>query len=354
LVRALRIVRPEWEIIELAPAIDLIDRNQPNLMIGLQKYYERYWRYPLTLRLQDVDLFHIIDHSDGYLSYWLKRYSKPNVVTCHDLINLVEPATFKGRSHFPLVSMTAWRLAIQGMSAASHIITVSSHTKKDTVHHLQIEPKDITVIPNGVDPKFRLISNEIVHAFRQRQRIAPDTFCLLNVGSNNARKNISTILEVVAVLQGENFPIHFWKVGADFNEEQKRFIQKHNLDSYVTYLGQPDEDSLITIYNAADALMAPSLYEGFGLTILEAMACGTVAIAANTTSLPEVAGDAAIFVEPTDVKAIAATVRYLYTDSSYRQELVCKGLERVKSFTWESTAQQVASIYEKVFSHSTL
>lgn len=354
LIRGLRAIRPNWKIVELAPAITkAADSCQPKWLVGMQKYYQRYWRYPLRLQLEEVDLFHIIDHSDGYLSYWLKSCHKPNVVTCHDLINLIQPETFKGRACFPLISMTAWQLGIRGMKSANHIISVSSHTKKDMIRYLQIQPQKVTVVHNAVDAKFRPLSQKIIHSFRQQQGTTSKQFCLLNVGSNNARKNISTILKVVAVLSREGFPIHFWKVGADFNDEQEYFIQKHNLCDCVSYLGKPDENLLVTIYNAADSLIAPSLYEGFGLTVLEAMACGTPVIAANTTALPEIAGDAAILVEPTNISAIAVAVRKLYHNPAYRLELVKKGLTQVKSFTWENTAEQVARVYENVFSDLT-
>jgi len=238
------------------------------------------------------------------------------------------------------------------MRATNHIITVSAHTKADTIQHLNIPAHRITPIPNAVDAVFRPVAEERKQHFRQQQGIPADRFCILNVGSNNIRKNIATILEVVALLHAEGFPIQFWKVGANFNTEQQRFIQAHALESCITYLGQPDEDTLITIYNAADALIAPSLYEGFGLTVLEAMACGTAVIAANTTALPEVAGDAAILVAPQDREAIATAIRQLDRDPAYRHHFVEKGLDRVKHFTWENTAEQVARVYEMVLSSS--
>jgi glycosyltransferase involved in cell wall biosynthesis len=343
LVRGLKVVRPDWEIIERSPA------GSTN---GLQKYRDRYWQYPRTLKHLEADIFHIIDHSDGYLSYWLKRYRKPNVITCHDLINLIKPETFQGQARFPLISMTAWRLAIQSMKEADRIIAVSSHTKKDAIEHLNISSHNITVIPNAVDANFRLLPSEDIQAFRCERELFSDTLCLLNVGSNNLRKNVSTILQVVASLKGQGLPVRFWKVGADFNAEQIDFIKVNRLDTSVKYLGEPDRETLVEIYNAADVLLAPSLYEGFGLTILEAMACGTAIIAANATSLPEVAGDAAILVEPLDIKGMETAIHQLDKDLKYRQELVQKGLERVKQFTWEHTAEQVACVYEQVLAHS--
>lgn len=346
--RGLRVVRPDWQIIELYPNLDRIDRNQSAWLVGVQKYYERYWHYPKSLNHQDVDLFHIIDHTHGYLSRWLKRDRRPNVVTCHDLINLIRPDTYQGRARFPLISMTAWRLAVEGMRDANHILTVSAHTKQDTIEHLKIHPDRITVTPNAVDSIYQPVAPEKAQAFRQQQGISPETFCLLNVGSNNARKNIPAILEVVRLLKEAGLPIHFWKVSADFDAEQRRFIQAHQLESCVTYLGKLDEESLVTIYSAADVLMAPSLYEGFGLTVLEAMACGTAVVTATVSALPEVAGDAAILVDPLDTGAIAAAVQQIYEKPAYRQDLVCRGLERAKQFTWEGTAEQVARVYEAV------
>ena len=348
LIRGLKAIRPDWEIIERSPVLKVASSRESNWIAGGQKYYERYWRYPHSLKNLDADIFHVIDHSDGYLSYWLKRDQKPNVVTCHDLINLIKPETFRGRASFPLLSMTAWKLAIQGMRKANHIIAVSSHTKKDTVEHLAIAPNNITVVPNAVDAMFRPLSQDDIDTFRHEQRISKDTLCLLNVGSNNARKNILTALKALAVLKDQGLPIFFGKVGADFNSEQKHFIKAQGLESCIAYLGQPDEETLVKIYNAADVLLAPSLYEGFGLTVLEAMACGTAVVTAKVTSIPEVAGDAAILTDPLDVDAITKAIQQLYDNPLYRKELVQKGLERVKQFTWEKTAERVANIYEQI------
>ena len=163
-----------------------------------------------------------------------------------------------------------------------------------------------------------------------------------------------TALKTLAVLNTQGLPIFFGKVGADFNSEQKKLINAQGLESCIAYLGQPDEETLVKIYNAADVLLAPSLYEGFGLTVLEAMACGTAVVTANVTSIPEVVGDAAILTDPLDVDAIASAIRQVYEDWTFRQELVRKGLERVKQFTWENTAEQVANVYEKVRSQTKL
>ncbi|WP_249370063.1 glycosyltransferase family 1 protein [Acaryochloris marina] len=317
-------------------------------MAGYQKYYERFWQYPRSFKNLDVDICHIIDQSDGYLSHWLNHYQIPNVVTCHDLINLIKPETFKGRSSFPLISMTAWKFAVQGMRVSNHVVAVSSHTKQDTVEHLGINPNRITVVPNAVDSTFQFLPQEKIDLFRQQQGVTPNTLCLLNVGSNNSRKNILTILKVIVILRAQDIPLLFWKVGADFNAEQKKFIDTHHLNNCVAHLGQPDKEMLVELYNSADILLAPSLYEGFGLTALEAMACGTAVITTNVTSIPEVVGNAAILTDPMDIDAISTEIQRLYHHPNERQDLVQRGLKRSKEFNWEDTAEQVANIYEQV------
>lgn len=346
LIGGLKKIKPDWEIIEFAP---VLSNPKGNLILrGIEKYYQRYWHYPRLLQQQlNIDLFHIVDHSDGHLLYWLKKLPQPTVITCHDLINLTQPETFAGRSFVPQISMASWKFSIAGMQYANHTVAVSSHTAKDMTEHLNIPPSAIATIPNAVDSQFLPIAPEEIQSFRGSKGITSQHFCLLNVGSNNLRKNINSILQAIAILKNQ-LPIHFWKAGADFNDEQKEFIAVHNLADCITYLGKPSFEELIKLYNAADVLIAPSLYEGFGLTILEAMSCGTPVITSNVTSLPEVAGEAAILVEPQNINEIVAAVTRLYAQPLERQSLIEKGLARVKQFTWSKTAAQVAQVYQQL------
>lgn len=347
LVSGLKAVRPNWEIIEVTPKVNFSNIKSKSLFRGFASYYERYWRYPIRLQKQQADIFHIIDHSDGHLARWLQKNQQPNIVTCHDLINLIQPENVYDQARLPSISMAAWKYAIAGMHQANHIVTVSSHTAQDVVEQLKIKPEKITVVPDAVESIFRRLPESEISTFRQQKGVSPETLCLLNVGSNHPRKNVFTNLKVLQVLQEKGLPIHFWKVGADFTTEQKEFIQTHKLDNCVSYLGKPDKHELVKFYNAADILLAPSLYEGFGMTVIEAMACGTAVISSNVTSLPEVAGDAAILVEPTDISAIVQAVYRIFEEKSYRNSLVERGLNRSQLFTWEKTAEQIATIYEK-------
>lgn len=350
LVSGLKVVRPDWEIIELAPAI--YNSQSRSLLNGLNKYYQRYWKYPQDIKRQEVDIFHVIDHSHGHLCYWLKHTGKPVVVTCHDLINFIQPENGRTRALIPAISMPVWKFSVRGIREADRIITVSTHTAKDVEQILDIKFQELTVIPNAVEPIFRPISQTEVDDFRKQNGILPETTCILNVGSNHPRKNVLTILKAIEALVKKGVPVHFFKTGEQLTGELKTFIDNHNLNTNITYLGKPDKDTLVKIYNAADILLAPSLYEGFGMTILEAMACGTPAIASNVASLPEVAGDAGILVDPMNIQEIVEAVCRLRNDSELRQRLIDKGFNRAKLFTWEKTAEQVANIYSSFFNTS--
>ncbi|WP_272063719.1 glycosyltransferase family 4 protein [Oscillatoria sp. CS-180] len=315
---------------------------------AIDKYYKRYWHYPSSFQQQTADIFHIVDHSDGHLIPWLKQSGKTVVITCHDLINLVQPQMYRGLSLAPAISMNTWRWSVHRMQNADHVITVSSNTARDVVQHLKVAPTSITTVPNAVSSDFRPLPRAEIAAFRQQHNLPPEMFCLLNVGSNNPRKNVSAVLQVMKILKERQKPVHFWKAGSNFDAEQYEFIDTHQLRDCISYLGKPDDSMLVKLYNSADVLLAPSLYEGFGLTVLEAMACGTPVITSNVSSLPEVAGDAAVTVGPTDYPSMATAVEHLRQDAEFRQHLIDAGLERVKAFTWLNTAEQVAQVYQHV------
>jgi glycosyltransferase involved in cell wall biosynthesis len=348
LIAGLKIARPEWEIIELTPKS--FDRCSSSLALRIQKYYERFWRYPKFVQQQVADIFHVVEPCDANIAYWLKNSGKPLVVTCHDLANYFFPGNLQGSVQLPIISRRAWLYSVNGMHYADHIITVSTATAKDTIQILKIPLDKITTISNAVEPIFRPSQKSVIQTHRQEQGLSIETFCLLNVGSNDPRKNIQTILKALIILKRQDIPIQFWKVGTDFTTEQKKFIEVNNLKSSLKYLGRPDKSTLVKIYSTADILVAPSLYEGFGITILESMACGTPVITSNISAMPEVVGDAGVLVTPTESDEIAAAIINLYQNPSYYKELVDLSLKRAAKFTWINNAEKVAQVYEKVLS----
>lgn len=349
LVAELKKLRPDWEILEIAP--QPWSKNVENLWHTgnpLRKYYERFYHHPRAVRQIDADLFHIIDHTDAHIAYGLKQAGKSVVVTCHDLVQFIYPEILKTEARFPAFSLAVWQYCVKGITVADSTIAVSSNTAKDVAHWLNISPAKIEIVPNGVDTVFNLPDQKTVADWKQQYAKSPDEICLLHVGSNHQRKNIETVLTVIKAIADRGIPVRLWKVGGDFYPEQQQYIKANNLSQYITSVSNPERQAVINFYCAADALVAPSLYEGFGLTVLEAMACGTPTITSNVSAIPEVVGDAAVLVEPTDVAAITEAVLRIHRDRDFRQDLIDRGFVRIKEFSWKKTAEKTAQLYEQV------
>jgi glycosyltransferase involved in cell wall biosynthesis len=352
LVANLKALRPNWEIIEIAPEVWSKQKDLWKAGTGFRKNYERLWRHPRAVKSLEGGIFHIIDHSNAHVAYWLKQKGCKVVVTCHDLVQFVYPEILKDQARFPALSMASWKYSVQGMKKADRVIAVSTNTAKDVTSMLSVGAEKVIVVPNGVEDKFYQLPADEVLKIKKSYESSPDTFCLLNVGTNHQRKNIDNILKSLVVLRDRGVPVKLWKVGSEFSPDQQKLIRSHNLEPMITFISTPDKSTLVRLYNAADALLAPSLYEGFGLTILEAMACGTPVISANVSSLPEVAGDAAILVDPLNIQAIADAVCALQSDEKLRQRYIEQGLVRTKHFSWRSSTEQVVQVYESLIYES--
>ena len=346
IVSGLNAIHPDWEVVELTP--HPVDRHSHSPLLRLKKYYERFWRFPRLVKHQKADIFHIIDHSEAHITRWIKSINKPVVVTCHDLINIFYKDNLQGSVKLPFVSHALWMKSVKAMKQADHVITVSSTTAQHTQEILDVESERISVVPNAVDSNFRVLSEPQVQSFRQHLGATSGSLCLLNVGSNHPRKNVSVIFAAVKLLKDKGASVQFWKAGTDFTTDERKLIAMHSIENEVSYIGQPEKSTLVKIYNAADVLVAPSLHEGFGITLLEAMACGTPVVTSNVSAMPEVVGDAGVLVDPTNARHIADAVLKIQSDASFRRQLVEKSLARAKTFTWEKTAKEISKVYEQV------
>jgi glycosyltransferase involved in cell wall biosynthesis len=346
LITGLKTVCPNWDIVELAP--QAFDRGTRSPLIRAKKSYERFWRFPKEVQQQTADIFHIIDHSDAHIVRWLRKTGKPVVVTCHDLINILYPENLEGSVRLPVVSDRMGRYSIEGMEHADAIVAVSSETAKNISKVLNIKCDRITVIPNAVEPIFHLLPKKQSQAFRHQLNVPSDTFCLLNVGGNHPRKNLIGILKALNIIKQRGLSVQLWKVSDDFADEDKDFIQTYRLEDSIKYLGYLDKPTLVQAYNAADVLIAPSFHEGFGITLLEAMACGIPVITSNVSAMPEVVDDAGILVDPNNSQVIADAACRLRANPTYYQELREKGLKRVQLFTREKVAEQMTGVYKKL------
>jgi glycosyltransferase involved in cell wall biosynthesis len=283
-----------------------------------------------------VDLFHATEHL-------LPRFSSVRTVfTLHDLIFLFHPETHKPLNRWFLTLMMP-----RFLRAADAVIAVSECTKRDAIRFYRIPEEKITVIYEGVNPRFRPASPETIAAVRARYNL-PEHF-ILYVGTIEPRKNLTALLEAFHHLLATH-DLRLVIVGKKgwLYEGFFRRLRELGLGDRVIFTGYVPDEDLPAIYSAADLFVFPSLYEGFGLPVLEAMACGTPVICSNTSSLPEVAGDAAFLVDPTDVCSLAGAMEQALTDEHLRSELMAKGLERARWFTWEKAAAKTLEVYRGV------
>ena len=287
--------------------------------------------------MKKIDLYHGLDAR----VYQAGRMKK--VVTVHDVLHYADV--------FPVSACPEDRIEKyrKMLSASDRIIAVSIHTKKDLIQHFSVSPEKIDVVHHGVEERFRARSREETQAFLDRLGIGPRY--LLYVGCIEARKNLNRLLEAFSrVKQDGNTSLELVMAGntGEGAQEVFRTISRLGLEKDVRILGYVQQEDLPFLYSGAEIFLFPSLYEGFGLPVLEAMACGTPVITSNLTSLPEVAGEAALLVDPYRVESSASAVKSLLEDPSLRQAHVRKGIVRAGEFTWEKAAAQTLEIYRQV------
>jgi len=234
---------------------------------------------------------------------------------------------------------------------ARHIIADSSATKMDLVETLGVEASRMTVIHLGVGSDFRLCeSSEELRRARIELGL-PDRF-VLHVGAVERRKKLETLLEAAAPLLTRGLTDSVVLVGEEGvgSRDVRRTARVLGIEQQVLHLGYVPQERLPALYSLAQVLSMASVCEGFGMPVLEAMACGCPVVTSNTSSLPEVAGDAALMVAPGDVAGLRQALERLLADAQLRDDLRRRGLARAREFSWESTAAGHLAVYRRVLS----
>ncbi len=291
---------------------------------------------PLMLR-GTADLYH------GCLNVAPLLSPVPTVITIHDLAFIRFPQTFRAYNRIYLDLAT--RLSAR---RASRILAVSEHTKREVVGLLGIPPERVIVTPNAARSHFRPPAPAAIEQLRARYGL-PERF-VLYVGTLEPRKNLTTLLEAFALVSRSVPDVPLLIGGGKGWMCEPIFVrlEQLNLRDRVKFAGYIPEEELPLWYAAATVFVFPSIYEGFGMPPLEAMACGTPVITSNTSSLPEVVGDAGLMVAPTDPIALAEAIRRVLVDADLRAELRQRGLVRARRFSWADTAAKTLAAYREV------
>lgn len=303
-------------------------------------WHRAYVPLPVEVFTGRLDLFHA---TDFVLPPTLPHVS--TLLTVHDLsfVRVPESASASLKSYLDVV-------VPRSVHRATHVLADSQATKDDLVSLYSVPDSKVTVLLSGVDSRFfNPISSSVLMTTRNKylDDSFPYIFC---VGTVQPRKNYARLIQSLAQLRRQRMDIHLVIAGGKGwleNPIYKTIIDTH-MKEFVHFIGFVDDIDLPALYRNATCVAFPSLYEGFGLPILESMASGIPVLTSNVSSLPEVAGDAAIMVDPYDLDAITNGLQRLIEDETLRNSLIEKGLARAHEFTWEKSARQLLGVYQNL------
>lgn len=333
-----RIDAPDFQVLRLVPGGSGTVRlwRPKRNSYRLQWYLDRLL-LPIELRKAGAKVYHALDPMRAASVKNMRR-----ITTLYDLI----PYTFASQYLKPLPHFAqegyAWMLSM--MESSDHLITISEFSKAEFVRLRTFNPARISVIPLGYDPALFKCPNDLskITTFQGEH----GQFFLYS-GALQPHKNVGVLLKAMAqlpksinlVITGDSTP----QLRQDLLDEARKL----GITSQVRHLGFIPNEDLPHLFRASVAFVFPSLLEGFGLPILDAMACGTLVIASNAASLPEVGGDAPIYFDPNDPDALAECLRQALDDQGLRIQQIARGKQRVKQFTWERTARATVEVYKK-------
>lgn len=312
------------------------------------RWHYRLWyrlRLPIPVQLLtgQIDLFH---SPDFVLPPVLPKV--PTLLTVHDLSFLHYPNTFPESLVSYLNRVVPWSI-----QRATHILADSEATKRDLITLWQVPAEKVTVLLSGVNRSFQKVTDEArLQPVRQKYEIGNAPY-LLSVGTIQPRKNYQLLIRAFKNV-AERFPHNLIISGGKgwLFDEMMAEIDAQGLQGRVRFIGFVDDEDLAALYSGADLFVFPSLYEGFGLPLLEAMACGVPVVSSNASSLPEVGRNTAVYLSPHEPLSWTQKMIELLEDDAERARLSELGLAHIEQFSWQKTAVNLLNIYKKVFQES--
>jgi glycosyltransferase involved in cell wall biosynthesis len=319
---------------QLGPNFRAVLEPSPNYSIREQIHV------PWVLRRERPDLY----HAPHYVLP--AAISCSSVVTIHDCIHLMFPQYLPNRMAYAYARAQMWTAAHR----SDCILTVSDASKRDILHLFNISPEKIVVVYNAIDAHFSVTPPPDAVA-RVRERYQLDHRFVLYVGNIKPHKNLVRLIEAFSELRtGELEDVKLLIIGDEISKlpALRHAVHRHKLHKHVRFLGYVPDDQLTVLYRLAAVFVFPSLYEGFGLPPLEAMASGTPVVVSNVSSLPEVVGDAAVLVDPHDIDSIVDGLRSVLTNPARADDMRRKGLQRAGEFSWERSVARTLEVYRRV------
>ncbi len=310
----------------------------------LDSYATRFARYPLAARSKRVGIYHILDHGYGHLAALLPH--ERTVISCHDLMQLKAAEGVAGFTP-RRVSLARFRWSTSWLRRVAHVICPSDATKRDLIALRGVDPDRISVVPYGVDARFRVMPD----GARNHVKLAVPGAArqtILHVSTGDAYKNVAGTLRVLAALRQSGVDVALVRVGVPLDAAERDLALRLNVAGAVIECGRVSDQRLVELYNACDVLLFPSFYEGYGWPPLEAMACGLPVVTSDCQSLVEVVADAGLRAGAGDVPGLGAAVRAILESPELAARMRRRGVERAAQFTWARTIEGVARAYELV------
>jgi glycosyltransferase involved in cell wall biosynthesis len=306
-----------------------------------ERWWNRIWhRLHLPIAVEwivgQVDLFHSPDFTLPPV-----RSGTKTMVTVHDLSFLRLPDCFE-----PALLRHLTTNVPRAVRGADWVLVDSASTRRDVIELLEVAENRVSVVYPGVDPRFKPIKDRQILERVQRKYHLPPRF-ILSVGTVQPRKNYAGLVQALALLDDDISLVIVGGKGWLYKDLFQK-VRDLDMEERVCFAGFVDDADLSAIYNLAEVFALPSLYEGFGIPPLEAMACGTPTIVADNSSLPEVVGDAGLLIDAHDPQTLASALTRLIRDATLRQKLGERGKAQARKFTWQNAARTLLATYKRV------
>ncbi len=347
IINELRRKKPRWDLIEFYPKClfsSLSDKK--NLFSKIIDLINRYLYYPYQAKGIVGDIYHIIDHGNSLLVKFIDKNKV--VITCHDVIPyLMAKGYFKGIKKPPL-ALKIFNISMKYLRRARYIFADSENTRKDLIEGLNVESSKLIAIKLASFYPFKKATKRERQVYRNEIGVDSKTLVILHVGEIFFYKNHERILKVLSKLTdklGSDRWI-FYRIGRKYpgNFIVRNFGER-NIEK-IREVGTLSYEELGKYYNAADVLFFPSLYEGFGMPVLEAMQCGLPVITSEYGSLKEVGGDAVKYVDPYNIENMLGILFSVLKDNNLREEMRQKGFAQAEHFSWDNTLNLMIPYYE--------